>query len=102
MRVEHWDPERDGPLTEKAMRAKLEALGYSVIAYDYPPGTVFDTHSHGVDKIDGVVSGRFEIEMEGGRVILEAGDFVWVPRGAAHSARVVGKQTVRSLDAVRR
>lgn len=80
MRVERWDPERDGPFSEAAMRAKLERLGYAVSAYEYPPGTRFDTHQHGVDKIDGVVSGRFEIEMAAGSVVLEAGDFVYVPR----------------------
>lgn len=102
MRVERWDPERDGPFSEEAFRSKLEGLGYTVHAYQYPPGTSFPAHQHAVDKIDGVVSGRFEIEMEGEGVVLAAGDFVWVPKGVTHRAEVVGNETVRSLDAVRR
>ena len=29
----------DGPLSEAALRAKLEALGYRVARYTYEPGT---------------------------------------------------------------
>ena len=93
---------RWGPLGEADLRARLEALGYRVSRYDYPPGTFFDTHSHGVDKIDAVVSGRFRVVLENEEVILEPGDAVEVPRGARHSAEVVGGETVVSLDAVRR
>lgn len=102
MKLERWSPERDGPFSEAAMTRKLEGLGYSVSAYTYRPGTRFDEPTHAVDKIDGVVSGRFRIEMEGEAVVLEAGDIVWVPRGAPHAAEVVGDTEVRSLDAVRR
>lgn len=97
-----WDEASDGPISEEAMRAKLEALGYVVSRWTYPPGTFFDTHTHDVDKIDGVLSGRFEITMHGQSVVLGPGDAIRVPRGAAHSARVIGGEPVVSLDAVRR
>lgn len=84
------------------MRRKLERLGYSVHAYRYPPGTRFDEHSHAVDKIDGVVSGQFRVEMGGRAMVLEAGDLVWVPKGTPHAAEVVGTEPVTSLDAVKR
>ncbi|NIL99893.1 MAG: hypothetical protein GTN89_14605, partial [Acidobacteria bacterium] len=51
MPVESWDSERDGALTERALREKLERKGYSVSRYTYPPGTYFPDHTHGVDKI---------------------------------------------------
>jgi quercetin dioxygenase-like cupin family protein len=101
MKVDRWDPGRDGELTERSMRRKLEALGYAVSRYDYPPGTRFPTHTHGVDKIDAVLDGAFRIGMEGRDVVLEAGDAVVVPRGTPHSAEVVGERTVVSLDAVK-
>jgi quercetin dioxygenase-like cupin family protein len=100
--LHRWDKRRDGPLSEAAMRAKLEALGYAVTRYVYPPGTFFDTHTHGVDKIDAVLGGRFRLVLEGVAVILDAGDAVEVPRGAHHSAEVIGDEPVVSLDAVRR
>lgn len=101
MQVERWNPEHDGPLSEVAMRRKLEELGYQVSRYVYPPGTYFGPHTHDLDKIDAVLSGRFRIGMGGEAAILEAGDMVRVPRGAEHSAEVVSSDPVISLDAVR-
>ena len=101
MAIEHWNTEQDGTLSEEGLRRKLEARGYHVSRYVYPPGTVFPPHTHGVDKIDAVVSGRFQMSMQGQAVILEAGDCLAVPRGVVHSAEVVGEQAVVSLDAVK-
>jgi quercetin dioxygenase-like cupin family protein len=101
MPVDRWDPERDGPLSERALRRKLEGRGYGVARYVYPPGTRFPDHTHDVDKIDAVVAGRFRLTLEGEVVVLEAGDAIEVPRGAVHSAEVVGEDPVVSLDAVR-
>lgn len=100
--IEHWNEAIDGPLSEAAMRRKLEALGYSVSRYTYAPGTYFPPHSHGMDKIDGVLSGHFRMEMEGNSLILQAGDCLTVPKGTLHSAEVVGEESVISLDAVKR
>lgn len=102
IRLESWDPTRDGELSEEAMREKLESLGYYVHTYTYAPGTRFAAHTHDVDKIDGVLSGRFRVQMHGREIVLEAGDLVWVPEGTVHSAEVVGGDPVVSLDAVRR
>ena len=101
MKIDRWDEQRDGLLSEDAMRRKLEQRGYQVSRYVYGPGTHFPSHTHGIDKIDGVLSGRFRIAIGGQEVILEAGDCLAVPRGAAHSAEVVGGEPVVSLDAVK-
>jgi quercetin dioxygenase-like cupin family protein len=100
--IERWDEKKDGPLSEKALRLRLERLGYTVARYVYAPGTFFPQHDHKVDKIDAVLSGRFCIIMGGSRFILQAGDSIAVPRGALHSAEVVGDEPVVSLDATRR
>jgi quercetin dioxygenase-like cupin family protein len=92
----------DGELSEQALRRKLEEAGYSVTRYRYPPGTSFPEHTHGVDKIDAVVSGRFELVVDGVRSILGPGDWIAVPRGVRHTATVVGDDPVVSLDAVKR
>ena len=102
MKVERWNTARDGPLSESGLRARLEAQGYDVTRYRYPPGTSFGWHTHGVDKIDAVLAGRFRIRMGDEEIVLEPGDAVHVPSGEAHSAEVVGDETVVSLDAVRR
>jgi quercetin dioxygenase-like cupin family protein len=101
MSARRWNPDTDGQLSEKALRRALEAEGYGVTRYVYPPGTTFPEHTHGVDKIDAVVSGQFEIAVAGERVVLGPGDWIAVPRGVPHTASVVGNAPVVSLDAVR-
>ncbi len=102
MNVESWDAERDGPLSQAALARKLEGLGYRVSCYVYPPGTYFGTHTHDLDKMDAVVSGRFRISMQGESVVLGPGDAVYVPRGVAHRAEVEGTEEVVSLDGIKR
>ena len=99
--VRHWNSEIDGELSESALRARLEALGYLVMRYVYPPGTSFPEHTHNVDKIDAVVSGRFRLVVAGHRVVLGPGDWIAVPRGVVHTADVVGGEPVISLDGVK-
>lgn len=99
--IERWDVKKDGPLSEKALRLRLESRGYTVTRYVYAPGTFFPEHDHDVDKIDAVLSGRFCITMGDKRVILEAGDSIAVPRGTPHGAEVLGDDPVVSLDATR-
>jgi quercetin dioxygenase-like cupin family protein len=81
------------------MRKKLEAEGYSVAKYTYPPGTYFPDHTHSFDKKDTVLRGRFRLRLLGQEVILEPGDMIAVPANTIHNAEVVGDESVVSLDA---
>jgi len=101
MSARRWNTSLDGPLSEPALRRKLEHAGYRVSRYTYPPGTHFPEHAHDVDKIDAVVSGQFEIVLGDQSIVLGPGDWIEVPRGGRHSATVVGDEAVVSLDAVR-
>jgi quercetin dioxygenase-like cupin family protein len=101
MSVRRWNPARDGPLSEAALRRTLEKAGYRVAKYIYPPGTHFPEHTHDVDKIDAVVSGCFRLVIEGRSFDLRAGDRIAVPKRIRHSASVVGDEPVVSLDAVK-
>jgi quercetin dioxygenase-like cupin family protein len=101
MTVSRWNSALDGPLSEEALRRKLQSLGYTVARYVYPPGTTFPDHTHGVDKIDAVVAGRFRLVIGGHVAVLGPGDWVEVPRGVTHNATVLGDEPVVSLDAVR-
>jgi quercetin dioxygenase-like cupin family protein len=101
MAVHRWNAAIDGSLSESALRSKLESQGYRVARYVYPPGTLFPDHTHGVDKRDAVVSGRFRLVIGGHVAVLGPGDWVDVPRGVTHSAAVVGDEPVVSFDAVK-
>lgn len=99
--VRRWDSSIDGPVTEESLTRKLEDRGYSVNRYTYGPGTYYGDHSHGVEKIDAVLSGTFRMGMHGQFIDLGPGDWIEVPAGATHSAEVIGDESVVSLDAVR-
>ncbi|HZQ92806.1 MAG TPA: cupin domain-containing protein [Terriglobales bacterium] len=101
MNVIHWDADREGPLSEAAMRRKLEQLGYRVSRYVYPQGTYFGPHTHDLDKMDAVVSGRLHITMGRDEAVLGPGDAIAVPRGASHTAEAVSVEPVVSLDGVK-
>ncbi len=101
MRVEHWDDAADGALNEAAMREKMANWGYRATKYTYPPGTHFAVHTHVVDKVDGVLTGRFELEMDGKCIVLQAGDCLFIPSDRMHSATVIGDTPVVSLDGIR-
>ena len=100
MTPQRWNA-ADGPFTESALRAKLEALGYRVAKYVYQPGTVFPDHTHDVDKIDAVLAGRFRLVVRGHMKVLGPGEWIEIPRGTIHNATVVGDEPVVSLDAVK-
>ncbi len=101
MKAEPWNPDTDGPISEKALRRKLERLGYDVTRYIYPPGTSYPAHTHVVDKMDAVVSGEFRITIGREAIVLGPGDALHVPKGVSHSAEVVGETSVISLDGVK-
>lgn len=101
MDKENWNDISDEAFSEAGLAALLEAKGYRVTRYVYPQGTVFPPHTHELDKIDAVVSGEFELTLEGRALVLKPGEWIAVPRGCIHSARVIGTEPVVSLDAVR-
>jgi quercetin dioxygenase-like cupin family protein len=101
MKLNKWNPETEGALTETALTDKLEKLGYRCTCYTYPRGTVFPEHSHSMDKIDAVLKGKFRITSSGFSHVLEPGDYVFVPANITHRAEVVGDECVVSLDAIK-
>src|SRR5262245_54198529 len=99
MAIEHWNEDAEGPFPEEGLRRKLDGSGFRVERLVYAPGTHFPDHTHDTDKLDGVVSGRLRLKLEGRAYVLEAGDCLAIPRGVVHSAEVVGDDPVVGLDA---
>ena len=101
MEVEHLN-KNWGFLTEQNMKKKLENEGFSVVIYTYLPGTYFPEHSHSIDKKDTVISGQFRMTAMGQEFILGPGDMLLVPANTVHTAEVIGKNPVVSLDATKK
>ena len=100
MRIERWDPRRDGPLTESALRQKIEARGYRISDRTYPPGAVAAAQSVDRERLDAVASGLLKVTLDDESAILSAGDVVYVPRGVVRRVEVVGSSPVHCLEAV--
>lgn len=102
MRIERWDVRRDGPLTEAALRQKIEGLGYEPAPCSYPPGAVAAAQSEARERLHAVVRGLIKITIDGEAAILAAGDIVYVPLGAVRRVEVVGASAAHCFEAVYR
>jgi quercetin dioxygenase-like cupin family protein len=100
MRIDRWDPRRDGPVTEASVRQKLEAYGYQVSMLTWAGGTIVPGQAQDRERVDAVVTGIVKITLDGESAILTAGDIVYVPRGAVRRVEVVGSATAHCIDAV--
>ena len=100
MRIDRWDPRRDGPLTELALRQKVQACGYEVSSFSWPAGTVVPAQAQDRERVEAVLAGIVRITLDGESAILTAGDMVFVPRGAMRQVEVVGCSPAQWLNAL--
>ena len=101
IKIEKWNPDKDGQLTEENMKKKLSSQGYNYTMYEFGPGTNFPDHSHSISKKDSIISGEFQFSMYGETVVLQPGDMVEVPANTTHNAKVVGSTYVVFFDATK-
>jgi quercetin dioxygenase-like cupin family protein len=74
-------------------RHDLSAPGREAIQVrvDFDPGVAFPNHTHPGEEIIYVIEGALEYQVEGKPpVTLKAGDVLFIPAGAVHSAKNVG------------
>lgn len=100
MNIERWDPAKDGPLSETALRRKLEASGHQVRRHVYLPGMYFPAHTHKNEDLNAVFSGCVRVSWANGSAVLGFGDIAHVPAGTKHTAEVIGRDPAVSLNAV--
>jgi quercetin dioxygenase-like cupin family protein len=68
------------------------------VRVDFAPGAAFPEHSHPGEEIAYVIEGSLEYQLEGEPpVILEAGEVLFIPARAVHSAKNVGKVNAAEL-----
>lgn len=77
-----------------AFDSKHEAIQVRV---DFAPGASFPKHSHPGVEIAYVLSGTIEYEMDGKTVRLQAGESLYIPAGAVHSAKNIGNGIISEL-----
>lgn len=99
--VTKWDDQQDGKLTTDAMLKRLMGLGFSGTVYKFSPGTKFGWHTHGQDKKDSILTGKFRFKNREEEVVLSPGDMLDVPKGMEHFAESIGNEAVTFVDATR-
>jgi quercetin dioxygenase-like cupin family protein len=81
-------------------RHDLSAPGREAVQVrvDLAPGAAFGNHTHPGEEIIYVLEGALEYQVDGKPpVTLKAGDVLFIPAGAVHSARNVGNVTGSEL-----
>ena len=81
-------------------RHDLSAPGREAVQVrvDLAPGVAFGNHTHPGEEIIYVLEGALEYQVEGKPLVtLRAGDVLFIPAGAVHSARNVGTVTGSEL-----
>jgi quercetin dioxygenase-like cupin family protein len=67
------------------------------VRVDFAPGASFPKHSHPGVEIAYVLNGSIEYELDGKTVRLQAGESLYIPAGAAHSAKNTGAGVTSEL-----
>lgn len=67
------------------------------VRVDFAQGASFPKHSHPGVEIAYVLSGSIEYEMDGKTIRLQAGESLYIPAGAVHSAKNIGSKTTSEL-----
>jgi quercetin dioxygenase-like cupin family protein len=68
------------------------------VRVDFAPGVAFPSHSHPGEEIAYVIEGVLEYRLEGKPpVTLKAGEVLFIPAGAVHSAKNVGDSNAAEL-----
>jgi mannose-6-phosphate isomerase-like protein (cupin superfamily) len=75
-------------LTQDEAEAKLHREGYEPFRWYDVPGARYPSHRHSQDECIWVLKGEIEFEIDGQNYELRAGDRLYLPAGAVHTARV--------------
>lgn len=79
-------------------RQVIHGQRQTMVRYVYQPGTVFPQHEHPQEQITTILTGQIEFDIAGTRQIFGAGDVGVIPGGTPHGAKVVGDETVETIN----
>lgn len=101
LKLERWNVNGDGPVTEDALRRKLKLEGFNATRHEYPPKVKIADRSPEVETVNAVLNGQLLVTVEGQSLVLKPGDCLYLPAGATCSAEVASKDPVVLFDGVK-
>jgi quercetin dioxygenase-like cupin family protein len=81
-------------------RQTIDGERQTMVRYVYAPGSVFPLHSHPQEQITVVISGEILFTVGGEERLLGPGGVAVIPGGIEHGARVPGRETVETFNAL--
>jgi quercetin dioxygenase-like cupin family protein len=97
--VQATPPRPAGTTRTDLQRHDLSVKGWETLQarVDFAPGASFPAHKHPGEEIIYVIQGKIEYQVEGKPITVKAGEVLFVPNGASHSARNVGEGPAAEL-----
>lgn len=83
--------------TPAAVAANWQSRGFSCQRFSDPPGREWSDFVHEANELVTVLEGRLELTVGDATLVVEAGDEVFIPRGAYHSVKNIHHGTTRWL-----
>lgn len=86
---------RDGLHRRAGVRTDdaLVVFNWLEAEYDAPP-----YHDHPFDQLALIIAGVLEFDIDGERFVVSDGEFLYIPAGVPHTARVIGGTPVLNID----
>jgi mannose-6-phosphate isomerase-like protein (cupin superfamily) len=84
-----------GALTRTAVRTDDAIVTFNWIE---PGHTEVPPHSHPYDQLALILAGTLELDLDGDRYTVGAGELLYIPAGVPHVGRVVGDEAVLNVD----
>lgn len=81
-------------------RQVIHGTRQTMVRYVYAPGSVFPQHQHPQEQITTVLTGQIEFDIAGQRTVFGPGDTGVIPGDTPHGARVVGDETVETINSL--
>jgi quercetin dioxygenase-like cupin family protein len=75
-----------GDLTEAAVRARLEAEGFSTFCWSDAPEAHYEPHTHDHDESNWLIAGAIRFGAAAGELALAPGDRLMLPAHTRHTA----------------
>jgi quercetin dioxygenase-like cupin family protein len=79
-------------------RQVIQGEKQTMVRYVYAPESVFPEHHHPQEQITTVLTGRIEFDIAGDTVTFGPGDVGVIPSDTPHGARVIGDETVETIN----
>ena len=84
-----------GVLTRTAVRTDGAIVTFNWIQPGHPE---VPPHSHPYDQLALILEGTLELDLDGDKFTVAAGELLYIPAGVPHAGRVVGDDAVLNVD----